>query len=214
MNELHSDSAHSFYKSYPKRMFLWLLVFICTFWRSPTHFPSLTYWHTHTHTHTHTLRHLYRAAWHTDAPDVLVEERDEWGDHVEASMSDTGSSWQLPRRPLWVLSRGGKTNQFVSPCQANEQNRNTHSHKQTHARHTGGVSHENSGHPLSFNVLNRQERESGEERREREESLEVAERNRRGLEKEGGWRSDDGWYKVADDYGGIQREIYCSLIMA
>lgn len=44
----------------------------------------------------------------------------DWENPAEVGMSDTGLSWQLPRRPRWVQSRRVKTHQYVSPCQADE----------------------------------------------------------------------------------------------
>lgn len=139
---------------------------------------------------------------HTKTPDVVVVNlqtvilsgRVEWHGLTPAS-GRAAEEWK--RTNLFPLAGPVST----------QQHKETHRHTQTNTRrHAGGVSHENSGHPLSFNVLNRQERGGT-----RGKAGGGTEKER--ILREGGVLRNDRlvqWQMITEGY----KEIDCSSIVA
>ena len=116
------------------------------------------------HWHTHTQQHAYSRQMHNDAADLLTVV---WTHRARAILLRCARVTRARPTPHRERSRGVKTNQFVSPCLANEhretqRDAQAHTNKHKRGRRQGGVRREDSGHLLSFNVLNRQDWEKWE----------------------------------------------------
>lgn len=157
MGELHTISAYSFSETFNAMIVLWLKFLLHVFL---LHISSATSPLPHnTDVHTKNM-HAYRMQGHTNALDVHVIV---WTHRQWMRQSYRGvHEWHRPAL-AWKTSLGAEQRSenepicFPMPGQWAYRKTKRRTQTNTH-RHTGGVSHENSGHP-SLNVLNRQERD-------------------------------------------------------